>query len=54
MKEPKTTIANMELLEFFLKQKNKTKGLLFDFARQVSKKMKVGKFELEKKDKAAV
>ena len=54
MKEPKTTIRNMELLEFFLKQKNKTKSYLFDFAKELSKKMRVDAFELEKEDKTAV
>jgi len=48
MKEPKTTI-NLELLEFFLKQKHKTKRYLFDFARKIERLRNV-----EKKDKAVV
>jgi len=50
-KEPKTTIVNLELLEFFLKQKTKTKKYLFEFA----KKIDMSKFRnVEKKDKAMV
>ena len=53
MREPKTTIMNLELLEFFLRQKHKTKRYLFSFARNFGKKLDLER-NVEKKDKAVV
>ena len=54
MNEPKTTIQDVELLAFFLKQKHKTKRYLFSFAKNFGKSLPVKLRGVEKKNKAVV